>query len=235
MANQWFRLYSRIMTDPAIEFLSFEDQRHFVWLLCLKNDGVLDKKYPEEDMLDKVVARKLGLQGEAFQNCKERLLRNNLVTNKWQPKKWNALQFKTDSSKERVKKHRLKKKKDEEMEHDCNVTETLHVTSPDTEQNRAEKINKKLPLFVLAAWNSFAESSGHPKALTMSDGRKKHLRARVKLDLVRGQVDFWESLFDFAGTQKGLEGKDWFGLDWILKSEENLLKLMEGKYAKPFE
>ena len=93
MSNPWFRLYSKIITDPIVEFLSFEDQRHFVWLLCLKNEGVLDKEYPKEGMLDKVVARKLGLQGESFEGFKERIMESGLVDEKWQPRNWDKLQF----------------------------------------------------------------------------------------------------------------------------------------------
>ena len=83
--NPWFRLYSKIMTDPKIEFLSFEDQRHFVWLLCMKNEGYLDEQYPSKQIREKTIARKLGLQGEAFENAKERLIEVNLIDRNWQP------------------------------------------------------------------------------------------------------------------------------------------------------
>lgn len=113
----WFRLYSRIMNDPKIEMIAFEDQRHFVWILCMKNEGFLDEKFNNSELFDRMIARKLGLYGDAFDNAKKRLLEVGLIDENWQPLNWNKLQFISDSSSERVKKHREKKK------------ETLHVTT----------------------------------------------------------------------------------------------------------
>lgn len=136
MTNPWFRLYSKIITDPQIEFLSFEDQRHFVWLLCLKNEGFLDQDYGDDArMIDRVVARKLGLQGEAFDMAKVRLIQAKLIDGDWQPRSWDELQFKSDNSRERVRKYRERKKKPE-MKRPCNVTVTAQDTDTDTEQNR---------------------------------------------------------------------------------------------------
>ena len=140
MSNPWFRLYSKIMTDPVVEFLSFEDQRHYIWILCMKNDGVLDKKYPNKDMREKVIARRLGLQGEAFQNFKERIFSTKLVNKNFQPAKWNDLQFKSDSSKERVKAYRERKKVEKEKQ-ECNVTVTPQDTDKETEaEHKKQKI-----------------------------------------------------------------------------------------------
>ena len=137
--NQWFRLYSKLMYDPKIEFLSFEDQRHFIWLLCLKNDGILDEKYKNNEFFDRVISRKLGLQGEAYTSFKSRIIESGLVTKKLQPKQWDTLQMKSDSSAERVRNYRAKKTKK------CNVTETLPkrygnaLEENRTEQNRIEE------------------------------------------------------------------------------------------------
>ena len=106
MSNPWFRLCSRIMNDPVIEFLSFEDQRHFIWILCLKNDGFIDKKYPNPERLDRVMARKLGLSGAAFDNAKMRLIEVDLIDENWQPKNWNDLQFISDQDSTRTERQR---------------------------------------------------------------------------------------------------------------------------------
>lgn len=135
MANPWFRLYSRIITDPKIEFLSFEDQRHFVWVLCLKNEGFLDEDFEIPEMRERMIARKLGVQGEAFESVKQRLLEMKLISDDWQPISWDELQFKSDSSKERTRKYRERLKKNK------SVTERdVTVTAQDTEQiqNRTE-------------------------------------------------------------------------------------------------
>ncbi|MCR9260752.1 MAG: hypothetical protein NXH95_13580 [Pseudomonadaceae bacterium] len=139
MTNPWFRLYSKIITDPKVEFLSFEDQRHFVWLLCLKNEGYLDEEFPSKNMRNRMIARKLGLQGEAFENAKQRLMEMELINKDWQPISWDSLQFKSDSSKERVRKYRERKKKSD-VKRSSNVTVTAQDTDTeedtDTEQER---------------------------------------------------------------------------------------------------
>lgn len=134
MANQWFRLYSRIMTDPKIEMLSFEDQRHFVWILCMKNEGYLDQQLPSKEAFDRMVARKLGLQGEAFVNAKLRLMEVGLIGDDWQPLKWSSLQFVSDhdvTSKERQKRYREKQRNAL-----CNASRNVTVTP--LEQNRTD-------------------------------------------------------------------------------------------------
>lgn len=94
---QWLRLYTRIMTDPDVEELSFEDQRHYVWLLCMKSEGLLDKDFGGDyEKRDRAIARRLGLQGEAFTFAKERLVMSRLVDLNFQPRNWDKLQFKSD-------------------------------------------------------------------------------------------------------------------------------------------
>ncbi len=38
----WFRLYSEFVSDPKVQLLAFEDQRHFIAILCLKCNETLD-------------------------------------------------------------------------------------------------------------------------------------------------------------------------------------------------
>lgn len=109
MSNPWFRFYSDFIQDDKIEFLSFEDQRHYVFVLCMKNMGLLDKEYPMAGMMEKIIARRLGLQGEAFVAVKIRLQDMGLIDDQWQPTGWDKRQYVSDSSAERVKRHREKR------------------------------------------------------------------------------------------------------------------------------
>lgn len=127
MSNPWFRMYSEFIYNETIEFLSFEDQRHFVFILCMKNEGLLDKKYPQSGMLDRVVSRRLGLVGEAFDNAKRRIKEVGLIDENWQPVKWDERQFKSDSSKERTKAYR------DRLKSHCDVTVTAQEA--DTEED----------------------------------------------------------------------------------------------------
>ena len=93
--NSWFRMYSDFMLDEKVELLTFEDQRHYVFILCMKTAGVLDKDYGQPGMLDRVVAKRLGLHGEAFESAKQRLIESGLIGDDWQPTAWDKHENKT--------------------------------------------------------------------------------------------------------------------------------------------
>jgi hypothetical protein len=153
MSNQWFRLYSKIMTDPKIEMLSFEDQRHFVWILCMKNDGYLDEKFQDKEMFDRMISRKLGLQGEAFEMAKKRLVSVGLIDEKWQPLQWEKSQFASDhdrTSAERKRRQRAKNSNKEQYVENVTRDVTDEVTNVSrqchyarTEQNRTDTEQKE--------------------------------------------------------------------------------------------
>lgn len=222
------------MTDPAIEFLSFEDQRHFVWVLCLKNEGVIDKEYPVEGMLDKVMARKLGLSGEAFDNAKMRLTEVDLIDESWQPKNWVRLQFKSDSSAERVRKHR-EIQKDRRRKRDCNVTET--PPEADTEQNRTDTEGASATPAAVVDW--YHEMlPALPRVAKFNKTRQGLVRQRIREDLP-GEKQ-WRNFFDYVGQSKFLTGqaepqpgKPPFlaDLEWLCRPT-NFTKIAEGKYHR---
>ena len=54
----WFRAYTEMVDDEKLRLLAFEDRWHFVALLCLKGQGVLDET---GSLLFRKVAVKLGL------------------------------------------------------------------------------------------------------------------------------------------------------------------------------
>ncbi|MGQ0563325.1 MAG: hypothetical protein ACT443_15810 [Gemmatimonadota bacterium] len=132
----WFRMYARFVTDPVVEELSFEDQRHFVFLLCLKCDGLLDKGFPNSEMRERAIARRLGLQGEALISAKARLVESGLIDDHWQPKSWDDLQFKSDSSAERQRRYREKNRK-------RNGDVTVTAQDQDPEQIRKDRRGQK--------------------------------------------------------------------------------------------
>ena len=125
-------MYNDFIYEDKMEFLAFEDQRHFVFLLCMKNMGLLDKEYPKAGMLDRVVAKRLGLYGEAFDNAKLRLIDVGVIDADWQPTAWNKRQFISDSDPshaERQRRYRERKK----QESNCDVTRDVTVTPLDTD------------------------------------------------------------------------------------------------------
>lgn len=124
MSLPWFRMYARFVTDPVVEELSFDDQRHFVFVLCLKCDGLLDKEFSDVTMRERAIARRLGLQGEALTSAKARLIDSGLIDASWQPRSWDELQFKSDSSADRVRRFRERNRNVTVTAQDQNRTET---------------------------------------------------------------------------------------------------------------
>lgn len=120
----WFRMYTEFATDPDVQSLAFEDQRHYVILLCLKGNGTLDKDYPSADRRFAVIRRTLGLDSVAIDECKRRLIEAGLIDHQWQPRGWDKRQFVSDNSTLRVREFRERQR---------NVSETRSDTETDSE------------------------------------------------------------------------------------------------------
>lgn len=108
MSNPWFRMYTEFANDPIVQSLSFDDQRHYVVLLCLKCAGVLDRKLLKENR-NRIICRGLGLDQYAAEELKQRLKEVGFISNNWQPKAWSKRQYKSDKSAERTRKYRENK------------------------------------------------------------------------------------------------------------------------------
>lgn len=135
----WFRMYSDFIYDEKVEFLAFEDQRHYVFLLCMKNLGLLDKEYPKPGMLDRVVAKRLGLYGEAFESAKKRLIEAELIDEHFQPLGWDKRQFLSDSSTERVRAYRERTR----VKQAGNVSVTVQETDTETDTEEETDTDKE--------------------------------------------------------------------------------------------
>lgn len=107
---QWFRLYAGIVDDEKLRLLAFEDRWHYVALLALKCDGLLDKGL-DLPMLNRQVAVKLGLQLRELEAVANRLEEVGLIdAETFQPLAWGKRQFRSDSSAERTRAWRARKK-----------------------------------------------------------------------------------------------------------------------------
>jgi hypothetical protein len=126
-------MYSDFIYNETVEFLSFEDQRHFVFLLCMKNEGMLDKHYPQPGMLERVVGRRLGLVGEALDNAKRRISEVGLIDENWQPINWNNRQFISDADPSHAARQRRYREKQKEKTRDVTRDVTVTVLDTDTD------------------------------------------------------------------------------------------------------
>lgn len=87
---------------------------------------------------------------------------------------------------------------------------------------------------IIELWNRTLTPLGFPRVAVCTAGRRKALKARMRESAERRDMAWWEALMSrIAGTPflvRGVkEGARWFTLDWLLR-EENLVKLLEGRY-----
>ena len=72
----WFRAYTEMMDDEKLRLLAFEDRWHFVALLCLKVDGILDANDP---LMKRKAAVKMGLSVGELEDVAKRLEKVGLI------------------------------------------------------------------------------------------------------------------------------------------------------------
>lgn len=128
-ALSWFRMWAEAVDDGKLRLLAFEDRWHFVALLCLKCQGILDEK--DVDLRWRKIGVKLGLDSVELETVMKRLETVGLVScnaeKNFQPVAWNKRQFVSDSSTKRVRAFRKRQ---------GNVSETGSETESDTEKNK---------------------------------------------------------------------------------------------------
>ena len=138
----WFRAYTEMVDDEKLRLLAFEDRWHFVALLCLKGQGLIDEG---GSLLMRKVAVKLGLSVREVEEVARRLAEVGLIdATTLQPLAWDNRQMKSDSSAERVKAYRERQKQGKKPEESngnggCNVTVTAQDKDTDTDKETEEE------------------------------------------------------------------------------------------------
>jgi hypothetical protein len=120
--SRWFRFYDDAVNDPKVQRLAPELFKAWINILCIvsKAGGTV----PPISEVAFALRVKVGkVQIYITELVTAGLLDKNETG--FAPHNWNARQFKSDVSNERVKQHRERK---------CNVTPTVTVTPPETEQ-----------------------------------------------------------------------------------------------------
>ena len=85
MSQPTLRMFEALATDANIQILAFEDQRHYMMLLCLKANGTLDTQHTISAYRERVIARALGLDPFTAAEAKRRLIDGALIDDQWQP------------------------------------------------------------------------------------------------------------------------------------------------------
>lgn len=232
MSLPWFRLYSRMVDDDKLRLLAFEDRWHFVALLCLKAEGLLDEA--SGDLRTRRIAVKLGVQVRELDEIGRRLSEVGLVDDALNPLAWDDLQFKSDGSTDRVKayRERLKKQGGNDTKRSCNVTETAQDTDTDTEvlepKGSCASGDALKPEHIVEKWNEIAPTLGKPKVRNLTPERRQLLKARI----AQYPLDDFVAVFGKIGRSPFLRGDGgWRGctFDWVFK-KGNFQKILEGNY-----
>ncbi|GEM_PF-4239137 len=92
MSLPWYRMYAKWATDPVVQSLAFEDQRHHAVLMCLKRNGTLDHPLAAKQR-ELVICRGLGLDPASAAEAKRRLMEIGLIDKNWQPTDWEETQY----------------------------------------------------------------------------------------------------------------------------------------------
>lgn len=92
MSLPWFRMYAEFAGDPVIQSLAFEDQRHYIILLCLKCNGTLDRDLNARQR-EPIILRGLGLDPITGAEVKRRLMEVALIDKNWHPLGWEKRQY----------------------------------------------------------------------------------------------------------------------------------------------
>lgn len=146
-AGPWFKFHHEFATDPVVQLLSFEDQRHFVVLLCLKAGGALDREYGNSGTRERVILSALRIDSVSLVDLKNRLMEIAVIDADWQPTAWEKRQ----ESKDKTAAERMRRKREAERNVTESVTEsvtrnvTVGVTRNVTplEEKRGEEKKKK--------------------------------------------------------------------------------------------
>lgn len=145
----WFRAYTEMIDDEKLRLLAFEDRWHFIALLCLKGQGVLDDSGP---LLMRKVAVKMGLDTRTLEDVVRRLAEVGLVDqDTMQPLKWDTRQMRSDAdptAAERKRKQRAKAKSDagfKAVTDESRVTcHDVTRTDIDTDIDKEEETDKEV-------------------------------------------------------------------------------------------
>jgi len=240
MNNPWFRFYHEFSGDPVIQALSFEDQRHYTMILCMKGSGLIDRNITKTAR-DRIIAKSLGLTPEQLQMTKETLMEMDLICKNFHPKGWEKRQYKSDSSTERVRNYRKNKETG-------NVTETIMKRDSNApEQNRTEQSRTDIkdtssppgdappPIPYQKIVNLYHEKLPMlPRVEKLTDTRRRYIKNLWHDDLET--LEEWEGFFGFVSRSEFLTGKAQSNgrpfkasLEWITKPA-NFVKISENQY-----
>jgi|GEM_PF-707226 len=111
-ALPWFRTYTKMVDDEKLRLLAFEDRWHFMAILCLKGQGILDAADP---LMMRKAAVKMGLDMRTLEEVARRIAEVGLIEQATlQPVSWNKLQQRSDADSTAAERKRRQRQRERE-------------------------------------------------------------------------------------------------------------------------
>lgn len=213
----WFRMYVDFLNDPKMIALAFEDQRHFIGILALKSDGIIDAACATE-LLDRIVAQRLWIDPAVISDVKRRLVAAGLIDTDWQPLAWEKRQYSSDSSTERTRRYRerLRETRPEKASDEGETSRERHGDLLDTDTDTEKTIHAPK-----GARRSIPKPEGVPEStwadfLAIRKAKRCPLTSTALAGIEREAELAGISLSDALATccARGWQG---FNADWLTK------------------
>lgn len=100
----WLKMWKKFATDIKVQELKFEDQRHWVMILCLRCGYKEHQKNTDNRM-----SVFLRLSDPKVKKLKQILMSANMIDIDWNPVNWDEYQANGYNSAERTRKYRENK------------------------------------------------------------------------------------------------------------------------------
>ena len=246
---KWIKITTNMFEDEKIDFIESlpeADAILIIWIKLLTLAGkcnangfiFLTEKIPyTEEMLAHKFRRPLNVVKLAFEILRKlEMIEFNddgflKITNWEKHQNVEGLEKIREQTRKRVAKHRAKKALAESEENDV----TLHVTlrnAIDIDKD-IDKDKKEPPTpykQIQDLFNNICKS--YPKVISIGNARKQHLQARWRQ--FNCDISMFEKAFQKLENSefcKGCNNRSWkAGFDWIIGNDENMIKVLEGKY-----
>lgn len=186
----WFRAYTEMIDDEKLRLLAFEDRWHFVAIMCLKGQGVLDGNDP---LMMRKAAVKMGLDLRTLEEVARRLEEVGLIDKETlEPLQWESRQMRSDAdttAADRKRRQREREKADlqpvenkgtnsshDDVTDESRVTVT-NVTRTEVDTDKEEETKTKPRARAAAPAVDFSEWPSQPSDEVWAD-YVKHRKAK---------------------------------------------------------
>ena len=236
----YYRWYARDFRDsPRVAMLSFEERAAYREVLDLIFLG--GGRYPDNSG---VIARKLGISKSRWNQYRASLIAQDLLQNAGNFLENERMTIEHDDARRRHEKA-------------CNAADSRWTTdAASNAQGNASSNASAMPALALSLalslerkegvpdgtlsparvvelWNEISNGT-LPHVRMLTPGRRKHIALRLGADAERQKPEWWTSLFRRVVESafcRGENNRKWrANLDFVVRSEDQIARILEGQY-----